>query len=256
MPKETYGKAGKSLRKKAWKLTLPIIIIAFLVSIWGISNFLKIDLSLSRWFTIAFITLPIVLLINKLTKPLEKKLDSKIDPYIDGAIGEETVGKFLSELSGDYYVIHDVQIEPGKGNIDHIVVAPSGIYTIETKNYNCETVEHRNGHLVIDGRVADKDTLAQARAETMAVKDYLRKVSIGKNYFILPLVVFINGFVDAKTFPKGNIVNVKGVEVKVIPLKWLLDEITKGSERLDKLERSRIAAALNVKTSEAEEKLR
>lgn len=253
MPKETYGKAGKSLRKKILKLSLSIICIVFLVFIWNINNFLKTNFSLSKLIVITLIVLPIALLVYK---PLEKKLDSKIDPYIDGAIGEETVGKFLSELSSDYYVIHDVQIEPGKGNIDHIVVAPSGIYTIETKNYSCRKVEHRNGHLVIDGKVTDKNILTQARAEAMVVKDYLRKVSIGKNYFIQPLIVFISSFVDAKTFPKRNIVNVKGVGVKVIPLKWLLDEITKGNERLDKLERSRIAAALNVKTSEAEEKLK
>ena len=36
----------------------------------------------------------------------------------------------------------------------------------------------------------------------------------------------------------------------------LVSEVTKGSERLDKLERSRIAAALSFKTSEAEEKLK
>src|SRR4029077_13677170 len=53
--------------------------------------------------------------------------------WSQGAEGEEVVGKVLEGLAEDgWCVIHDVCF--GRGNIDHIVVGPGGIFTIETKS--------------------------------------------------------------------------------------------------------------------------
>src|SRR3954447_2034241 len=53
--------------------------------------------------------------------------------WVQGAEGEEVVGRILEGLGAEgWHVIHDVSF--GRGNIDHIVVGPGGIYTIETKS--------------------------------------------------------------------------------------------------------------------------
>ncbi|MGN6201270.1 MAG: nuclease-related domain-containing protein [Solirubrobacterales bacterium] len=53
--------------------------------------------------------------------------------WAQGAEGEEVVGGILETLAADgWHVIHDVSF--GRGNIDHIVVGPGGIYSIETKS--------------------------------------------------------------------------------------------------------------------------
>jgi hypothetical protein len=53
--------------------------------------------------------------------------------WAQGAEGEEVVGGILEGLGAEgWHVIHDVSF--GRGNIDHIVVGPGGIYTIETKS--------------------------------------------------------------------------------------------------------------------------
>lgn len=53
--------------------------------------------------------------------------------WAQGAEGEEVVGKVLQGLADDgWCVIHDVCF--GRGNIDHVVVGPGGIFTIETKS--------------------------------------------------------------------------------------------------------------------------
>jgi Nuclease-related domain len=53
--------------------------------------------------------------------------------WAQGAEGEEVVGGILEGLAAEgWHVIHDVSF--GRGNIDHIVVGPGGIYTIETKS--------------------------------------------------------------------------------------------------------------------------
>lgn len=56
--------------------------------------------------------------------------------WLTGAEGEELTGKFLRPLEKQgFRVIDDRLIPHSRANIDHIVVGPPGVFTIETKNY-------------------------------------------------------------------------------------------------------------------------
>jgi len=51
-----------------------------------------------------------------------------------GARGEEHVGGLLNGLAGEgWRVIHDATL--GHGNVDHILIGPAGVFTIETKSH-------------------------------------------------------------------------------------------------------------------------
>lgn len=53
-----------------------------------------------------------------------------------GAVGEERVGARLNELASESLrVLHDRRIPGSRANIDHIVVASSGVYVIDPKRY-------------------------------------------------------------------------------------------------------------------------
>lgn len=52
-----------------------------------------------------------------------------------GAQGEETVAHYLSFLDAPYRVIHDIILPEMRGNIDHVVLGPNGVFAIETKNH-------------------------------------------------------------------------------------------------------------------------
>jgi hypothetical protein len=57
--------------------------------------------------------------------------------FSGGWEGEKQVAKLLSSsLSDDYYLINDLYLRAGGGDIDHIVLAPSGVYVLETKNWS------------------------------------------------------------------------------------------------------------------------
>jgi hypothetical protein len=65
-------------------------------------------------------------------------LDAKLTPLIGrwrrGAEGEERVGRVLDGLQQTgWFALHDVAL--GRGNIDHVLVGPGGLYTIETKGH-------------------------------------------------------------------------------------------------------------------------
>jgi Nuclease-related domain len=68
-----------------------------------------------------------MLAISRYVLPLVERRDR-------GARGEESVGAILGGLEeGQWSVIHDATF--GRGNIDHIVIGPPGIFTIETKSH-------------------------------------------------------------------------------------------------------------------------
>lgn len=60
-------------------------------------------------------------------------------PKWKGKAGEKLVKRILSKLNPEsYYVIHDVTVHTEYGDttqIDHIVIAETGVFVIETKNY-------------------------------------------------------------------------------------------------------------------------
>lgn len=61
---------------------------------------------------------------------VEKRFSPLVERKARGASAEERVGEILDGVPG-WHVIHDV--DTGRGNIDHVVIGPGGIFTVETK---------------------------------------------------------------------------------------------------------------------------
>jgi len=118
-----------------------------------------------------------------------------------GATGEEQVGSLLEELAGSgWRVIHDVTL--GHGNVDHILIGPAGLFTVETKSHPGPV---RVGRL--HGRM-----LSQAHAQRKAVE---RVTGVR----VEPLIVFSRAWVDRPlTRRKG---------VRVVPARMLIGYLTR-----------------------------
>ena len=89
--------------------------------------------------------------INELEK--KRNIIAEYNTYLIGAIGEQQVVSILQRLSDEYYVINDFQLNfrPAlywkKENeyiksiqIDHLLISPSGIFLIETKNWSKDSI--------------------------------------------------------------------------------------------------------------------
>lgn len=102
---------------------------------------------------------------NSELKELERKktIIEQISPFIYGAIGENKVSKELEKLSDDYILINDFNcsfqppIYNNKENdyiksvqIDHILIATSGIFLIETKNWSEHSINNLSLRSPID----------------------------------------------------------------------------------------------------------
>jgi hypothetical protein len=51
-----------------------------------------------------------------------------------GANGERITGLWLGRLPESWFVFHDVPVGARGANIDHVVIGPGGVFTINTKN--------------------------------------------------------------------------------------------------------------------------
>ncbi len=121
-----------------------------------------------------------------------------------GRDGEKVIGQCLERLrEGGYRVLHDIV---GDGfNIDHVLIGPTGVYTIETKTISkpakgsCEIV-YDGEKVKVNGFTPDRDPVAQGKAQAGWIKGFLKEVVI-KELSVRPVVLYPGWFV--KPQPKG-----------------------------------------------------
>jgi hypothetical protein len=55
-------------------------------------------------------------------------------PWRKGVAGERVTGFWLDHLPEGWFVFHDVPVGARGTNIDHLVIGPNGVFTVNTKN--------------------------------------------------------------------------------------------------------------------------
>ena len=113
--------------------------------------------------------------------------------FVKGARGEERVARELAFLPGGYRVYHGVALRhnaimPSGGDFDHIVVGPTGVFVVETKNWDGRiTVE--DGRILYDGNEPDRAPLDQVKAAANALRRALQE-ACGAEIAVRPVVCF------------------------------------------------------------------
>ncbi len=120
------------------------------------------------------------------------KLSSKYIKYKKGIRGEMEVGKALSKLDDSYILINNVRLPNKNGNIDHVVVGPTGVFAIETKNIRGNFIcEGDEWYKIKNGRVRRIKSLSrQAKQNAYDLRKFLRKH--GCDQFVHGVVVLTN----------------------------------------------------------------
>jgi hypothetical protein len=152
----------------------------------------------------------------------KKHIIDQLNSSIYGAIGEQKVVKELKKLSNDYTLINDFKTEfnPAIYNrqendyiksiqIDHILLSPSGIFLIETKNWSDQSL--RDKSLFSPVRQIKRTNFALYRL--LNNEFHLTKHHWGKRTIpIRNLIVFINNkpsqeFQHVKILTLNNLLN-------------------------------------------------
>jgi hypothetical protein len=118
-----------------------------------------------------------------------------------GRTGESKVTEALKSLPDEYVVLNDIVLPDRKGNVDHLLIGPNGVFVIETKNYSgfvkCEEEQwFVNGHRI-------RSLSKQAKRNSMAVRGCIAGLFHGRQTrvpYVVPLLVFVSRRTRLKLF--------------------------------------------------------
>ena len=100
-----------------------------------------------------------------------------------GILGEEAVADVLAGLPSSYWVLHSVAT--GHGDVDHVVIGPTGVFALETKAWEGAFYRSR-GQLFCNGKPAEH-VLRQARGAAAQVRQLL--LDAGMDQWVEAVVV-------------------------------------------------------------------
>jgi hypothetical protein len=150
-----------------------------------------------------------------------------------GADGEAMVSDMLRNLPDDYVVINDITKK--LGNIDHVVIGPTGVYVLNTKKWRGAVQLGSNDELLLNGRPTDKPEVGNLVHATMDFHDKI-KVLCEKEEFIHGLMVFVDTYVEGSSSSKKHMHLVRDDK--------LIEYLQKGAVRLKAGEIARIRRAV------------
>ena len=133
-----------------------------------------------------------------------------------GAEGEEEVGWQLRKLGDGWKVLHSVPVGTGDTDIDHVVIGPPGVFTLNTKN-------HLGGRVTVTAKAiyangTFQPYLAKSRAEGKRATKLLT-TSCGFEVIAQPLIVIMADELKIKGLTDGvQVVGRKRIS------RWLLNQ--------------------------------
>jgi hypothetical protein len=128
--------------------------------------------------------------------------ERKLSNFFKGAQGEEDVARELAFLSSDYRVFNCVEsgkeaLLPSNGDYDHIVIGPTGVFVIETKNWS-GTVTLEEGQILYNGKTPDRSPIDQVKTAARSMREKLSE-TCSETIEVKPLICF-----SANTLKSGT----------------------------------------------------
>ena len=167
-----------------------------------------------------------------------------------GLLGERLVEGQLNEIrKAGFDVFHDVILKDvhGTENIDHVIIGPSGVFTLETKNWTAKGVP-QDDRITFDGEVlkiggfVQQDRFLKQPRRQAGKLQALLQPSIREPLWVVPMMCFLDRYVQLTTFnPSGlQVVNQRGIGSFILSREKKLspDTVRKLTSTLKQLNRS------------------
>jgi hypothetical protein len=208
---EVLGKLGRYVSQEAVKKRREIILfVCSLIGVFGVIAGICISnaIHLNAFPTWANLTISIIALTGMLL--LSKWGDLKLDALAkqktsmdSGSVGENLTGKILANLPNDFYVINGVAAE--YGDLDHVVVGPTGVFVIDSKNWRGVVSSDGNAELLLNGLATDKPYVRRFVGRMLGVREKVMTLAPNVDCFYQALFVFTAARVEAKWGSTGNV---------------------------------------------------
>jgi hypothetical protein len=188
---------------KRYQMQFIVIVLVCYFFALGLGYFLCLNLNKQPYLPITILIFIVAIpIIIRLTNRVSEKLERERINFRKGAAGEALVGYILEGFPDDYRVIHDLATP--FGNIDHVVVGPSGVYVIDTKNWKGVVTADGNGELLLNGKPTKKPEARNLFRNIMSIKEKI-KVLTALDPYIRGVLAFPSAHVDAKWGTTGYV---------------------------------------------------
>ena len=129
-----------------------------------------------------------------------------------GADGERDFVKYLKDLPDTYTVVCDLPFADSYGNIDHLVIGPTGIFSIDVKDWTGTVASDGKGELLWNGRPTSKPEMKRSVRRTMEFKSRVKALT-NLDPYIQCVCAFLHTHVDAKWGTTGNVLCMRADQV-------------------------------------------
>ncbi len=148
-----------------------------------------------------FLFLALAVVLTLFTRWSARRLRS----FLKGAEGEEKVARILSFLPAGHTVFNDLYLEERGSDFDHIVVAPAGIFVIETKTWSGE-ITFKNGRVLCNGELPSRPPLKQVREAVAHLAEHLSEARCPETP-VHPVLCFVDNQLQ------DGLANIGGVRI-------------------------------------------
>jgi hypothetical protein len=124
-----------------------------------------------------------------------------------GAAGENAVAKILEDFPEDYCIINGLTTP--FGDLDHVVVGPTGVYILDAKNWKGAVSADGKGGILLNGKPTDKHAVNPLVTRMMNVKEKI-KTLCNLDPFFKVVLVFPIARVDARWGETGSANCIRG----------------------------------------------
>lgn len=217
------GEAGAGQKQRAFSHRLKVVKIIFFLTcaLCFVSGFVAARMNIC-WAVALLIILPAYIILKRL---LNQHIRSAEDNE-KGASGEKDIAQYLEQLPNNYVVVNDLCFADSYGNIDHLVIGPTGVFAIDVKNWRGTVSSDGKGELLYNGKPTDKPNVKNFTRRAMDLKDRIYALTKLDPY-VQCVFVFPHTQLEAKWGTTGavhciNAENITDYIIKFRPVKQIL----------------------------------
>lgn len=140
----------------------------------------------------------------------------------EGAVGEEKVGRELAKLGEGWHRMHAVPIGTRGSDIDHVVIGPPGVFTLNAKRHDQGNATVCEKSIYVNGQKVPYIRNARFEAERAST---LLSAACGFNVPVRPMIVFVDlaDFTVKQQPPDVHVINRRALVKYLRELPLVLD---------------------------------
>lgn len=189
------GRQSVEAFKRMFKMLLILaVIVAFCEGVM-LTTFVTTHANIG-WLIVSMVTVLFMWWLSRYANQRVDKHETERLNWRIGTLGEYEVGAELERLSDDFFLFNDVNTK--RGNFDHIIVGPTGLFAIETKNWSGLIDTDGTGELKKNGKGASAPHVRKFLRRTMMLRDQIIALTHSNKIYLKPVMVFPKAHVEAR----------------------------------------------------------